>query len=180
MMRSKFLRKRSGGFMKDETGFTLIELLATIVLMGVLLAIGGTALRGYWFTQGLVGARNEVISQLRAQQEESRTTAPKVFGARFTLESSDWQLIRYDPEAAIPCSVVSTRQFGAAVEVESVDFDAGLPPADETQCLGGATDLVLFYARGSASPGEITLIHETIDKELSVCVTGLTGRVTTC
>ena len=166
--------------MKDESGFTLIELMAVTVLMAILMTLGAGALRRFWFVQSLSGAQNEVVSQLRAQQEQSRTTAPKVFGARFTVGSSDWDLIRYDAEATPPCTPLETRTFDAGVEVQSVDFDPALPPEDLDQCLGDTTDLVLFYARGSASPGGLTVVHETIDRELDVCVTGLTGRVEAC
>lgn len=167
--------------MRDESGFTLIELMAVIVLMAILMTLGVGALRRFWFVQGLSGAQNEVVSQLRTQQELSRTTAPKVFGARFTVGSSSWDLIRYDPEATPPCGPpLETRTFDAGVVVQSVDFDPALPAADLIECLDGSTDLVLFYARGSATPGGLTVAHETIDKELDVCVTGLTGRVEAC
>lgn len=166
------------GPMKEESGFTLVELLAVITLMSILMAIGGLALRRYWFVQALSGAQQDIVSQLRVQQEESRTSAPKVFGARFTSGSSDWDLIQYDSGV---CSRTETRTFDAGVEAEAVDFDTGLPTAELTACLDGATDLVLFYARGSATPGRVSVVHPTIDnRELEVCVTGLTGRVETC
>lgn len=164
--------------MKEESGFTLIELMATVVLLAILLSIGGLTLRRYWFSQALVGARNDVISQLRVQQQESRTTAPKVFGAKFTVGSSDWELIQYDDGV---CTEVENREFSGGVAVESVNFDTGLDAGELTNCLDGASDLVLFYARGSATPGTVTVSHYALgDREFSVCVTGLTGRVESC
>ena len=167
-----------GGYVKEESGFTLIELMAVVGLLAILMAIGGLTLRQYWFVQALSGAQNDAISQLRVQQQESRTTAPKVFGARFTEGDDNWQLIQYDEGV---CSVTETRRFDAGVAVETVDFDTGLPAGELAGCLDGATDLVLFYARGSATPGSLTVSHHALgDRELSVCVTGLTGRVERC
>ena len=180
MMFSRVTSPRPGGLMKDDSGFTLVELMAVILLMTILVTLGAGALRRYWFVQALSGAQNEVLSQLRAQQEESRTTAPKVFGARFTVASSDWQLIQYDATAPVPCTVTDQRTFGSDVQVASVDFDPGLSGAVLAGCLDGATDLVLFHARGSASPGSLTLVQSAVDRQLSVCVTGLTGRVDSC
>lgn len=169
--------------MKEESGFTLIELLSVMMLVAILMTLGAVALRGYWFTQALVGSRDEVIGQLRAQQEESRTTAPKVFGARFAVDSSAWELIQYDADAPVGawCQVLEDRTLEAGTVVESVEFDTVLTdPDQQAQCVGPATDLVLFYARGSATPGDVTLYQPVVDKRLSVCVTGLTGRVDPC
>lgn len=164
---------------QEESGFTLIELMSVVALMAILMTLGAMALRRYWFVQALSGARQEIVSQLRVQQEESRTSAPKVFGARFTEESSDWNLIQYDDGVCTPTG--ETRTFASGVEVESVAFDSGLSADELEDCLDGATDLVLFYARGSATPGTVSVVHPEIDgRELSVCVTGLTGRVDPC
>lgn len=176
-------RQAHGGPVKDESGFTLVELLSVMMLVLILMTLGASALRRYWFSQALVGSRDEVIGQLRAQQEESRTTAPKVFGARFTSGSSEWQLIQYDADAPVDdwCQVLENRTMEAGTVVESVEFDSVLTdPAERSQCLDAATDLVLFYARGSATPGEVTLYQPVVDKRASVCVTGLTGRVDPC
>ena len=168
--------------MKDESGFTLVELLAVMLLTAILVTLGAAALRRFWFVQGLSGARNEVVSQLRAQQEESRTTAPKVFGARFNVGSSEWDLIQYDDSRpnGLKCTRIEGRTLGAGVVVQEVDFDDVLG-IEQGPCLaGGFDELVLFYARGSATAGGLTLYQPTIDRELSVCVTGLTGRVEGC
>lgn len=169
--------------MKDDSGFTLVELMAVIALMAILMTLGASALRRYWFVQGLVGAENEVVSQLRAQQQQSRTTAPKVFGARFTIGSSEWDLISYDPtkDLGVRCERVEERTLGTGVIVQDAEFDQVLDEAGEQEaCLQGATALVLFYARGSATQGEVTLRQPNIDRSASVCVTGLTGRVEQC
>lgn len=179
MMLSNSGRYEREGFVEEESGFTLIELMAVVTLMAILMAIGGLALRRYWFIQSLSGAQSDIVAQLRVQQEESRTRAPKVFGARFTEGSSQWDLIQYDSGVCTPTG--ETRTFGTGVEVETVNFDTGLDPAELTDCLDGATDLVLFYARGSATPGTVSVVHPAIDnRELAVCVTGLTGRVDQC
>lgn len=165
-----------------QSGFTLVELLAVIVLVGLLTALGADQLRRYWLVQGLSGAQNEVVTQLRGQQQESRSTAPKVFGARFELGSSDWTLIEYDPErnpgGGNKCRVTDRRTLPAGVEVSSVDFESILSAGSD--CFGVDENVVLFFARGNATAGTLTLTQPALERSLRVCVTGLTGRVTPC
>ena len=166
----------------SQSGFTLIELLAVIALVGVLTALGADQLRRFWFAQGLSGAQNEVVTQLRGQQQESRSTAPKVFGARFQPGSSAWRLIEYDPErnpgGGNKCRVTGRRELPAAVQVSAVDFESVLPAGGD--CFGVDRNVVLFFARGNATPGSVTLYQPNIDRSLRVCVSGLTGRVEPC
>lgn len=171
--------------MKDESGFTLVELLGVMLLTAILMTLGASLIRNYWFTQSLSGAQNEVIVQLRGQQQESRTRPPKVFGARFYLGQSDWELISYNSDPTLPpgqrCRVTQTRTLPGGSIVEAADFDNAL--TDLTATCPGNPDkrlVVLFYARGSATQGALTVHHPAVDKRLSVCVGGITGRVSEC
>ena len=177
---------------RDHSGFTLIELLAVMSLMAILMTLGATAARRFWFQRSLSGGQNELVTQLRDQQQEARTTNPKVYGARFWYGTPDWELISFDRTKAPgqACEQhVSPRRFGTGVVIVGSTFaDPVFPPppnpADPaftmSACLKGADDLVFFYARGNATPGGITLRQTNIDRTVRVCVTGMTGRVAPC
>ena len=168
----------------QESGFTLIELLAVVTLTAILMTIGASAVRRFWFVQSLSGAQNEVVTQLRDMQQEARATEPKVYGARFWFGESDWELISYDRAQPVGqrCEQhVRPRQFNTGVVVTAATtFEDPLPSGEMSQCLKGADEMIFFYARGSATPGSITVYQPNIDRSLRVCVTGLTGRVSRC
>lgn len=168
----------------QESGFTLIELLAVVTLTAILMTLGASAVRRFWFVQSLSGAQNELVTQLRDQQQEARTINPKVYGARFWFGSSDWELISYDPSkigVGEQCEQhVVPRQFQTGVVVTAATNFADPAGVAMSPCLKGADELVFFYARGSATPGSITVYQPNIDRSLRVCVTGLTGRVARC
>jgi prepilin-type N-terminal cleavage/methylation domain-containing protein len=167
-------------------GFTLVELLVTLLLLAVLMAIAGTALRHYWWVQSLEGGQNSIVTDLRGlQQRVTSETFPVVYGARFTAGGSRWQNVKYDP-VANSCSVVREGdfdggEFSGGVVVESGEFEdyitGGINASDG--CKSGLTgaSVVFFFARGTATPGQLTLVQSSLDQRKDVCVTGLTARV---
>jgi prepilin-type N-terminal cleavage/methylation domain-containing protein len=167
-------------------GFTLVELLVTLLLLAVLMAIAGTAIRHYWWAQSLEGGQDSIVTDLRGlQQRVTSETFPVVYGARFIAGSSRWQNVKYDP-VANSCSVVREGdldggEFSGGVVVESGDFEDYITGGNNASegCASGLTgaSVVFFFARGTATPGELTLLQSTLDERTDVCVTGLTARV---
>ncbi len=174
--------------MRRESGFTLIELLVVILISSVLLTLSATAVRHYWFVSSADSAAEEIVAELRGLQQ--RTTAeshPMVYGAWFkeTVPAGQWGILQFDPKDASTSSDDECRQLGPArtmgdgVVVDSASFDAaGGTLASRCAAAGPeGADLVFFYARGSATDGELALDHEALSQPLVITVSGTTGRV---
>ena len=187
-------------FRRDgESGFTLIELLVVLSLMAVVLVSSAGTLRSFWFKQSLDGATEQVVSQLR--QLQSRVTSeshPLVYGARFRPGSSEWGLIRYDPNEAgtadDTCTEYSPRTFDSGVfsaEVIISPAVTAVPDSDEAAicrtrlttddgapfAVASSDVFVFFYARGTATAGVVRLEQPTSSQTKDVTITSLTGRV---
>lgn len=172
----------------SESGFTLIELLVTIMLLSIMLTLGGLALRQYWFQRSLEGGKDGMITTLRGiQQRVTSASNPLVYGARFRTGSSVWELIQYnrttgactdirigdlDPDQTFDAGVrTSTASFADYYE-GAVNVGTDIP-----SCRGTGTDIVWFFARGSATTGRVTIAQPNLSRTEIICVAGLTGRV---
>jgi prepilin-type N-terminal cleavage/methylation domain-containing protein len=176
--------------LKGTEGFTLVELLVTLLLMTVLLALAATALRQFWRVQSLEGGQDELSTELRGLQARVVSEShPLVYGAAFKVGSSGWINVQYNPETGACTRVRSSDfdggEFSGGVVVKSLGFEgysAGSPLVDVTGLCsdagsGGWTDVVFFFARGSATRGSVTIEHTSLGREKTVCVNGVTSRV---
>lgn len=178
---------------------TLIEMLVVLALAGLLIATSASSLRGFWFTQSLNGATDEVVTQLR--QLQARVTSeshPLVYGARFSPGSSDWALVRFDPVASgtadDTCTQYAPATFDSGVftaEVVVSPTGTAVPDSNEASiCRSRLKDsagssvavapsdvFVFFYARGTATAGTIRLEQPNTFKSEAVTITSLTARV---
>ena len=172
---------------RGQAGFTLVELLTTLLLASILVTLGAFAFRHYWFVQSLEGGENELINQLRGlQQRVVSESFPLVYGARFVPGSSRWVHVQYDPDTT-NCTVVRDADFrsgvfNAGVEIEAADFDTyssgGINVSSRCRLGIGSAEVVFFFARGTATTGEVTIVQPRLDgRTKKVCVAGLTGRV---
>ncbi len=172
--------------MHRDDGFTLIELLVVMAIAAILLTLGGSAVRHYWLQRQLTGSADEVVGQLRQLQVLSTSQShPLVYGARFVAGSSDYSLVRYDPKSLSTsdddvCSPIGTRSLEGSATVTSVSFQPapGVTPLCSTKFPGStASQFVFFYARGTATQGEVEVTVDAIDRSRTVEVTPITGRV---
>lgn len=175
--------------MRKENGFTLIELLAVIALTAILFTLGATAVRHFWQVRSLQGAQDEVVTELRrSHQRAASETHPLVYGAKFhpnaTFEdkAARWTLVRYDPTAnsgAGSCVTVATRRFDAGVYVRGASFATSTAASFCAANLPAETgdQFVFFYAKGSATAGDLTLAHDGLGRTKAVAIAGVTGRV---
>lgn len=179
---------------RGERGFTLVDLLVTMAITATLLTLGSAAVRHFWLVRTLEGAADDVSSGLRALHEQATSEShPLVYGARFRVGSSEWYLFQYNPDAATAsgwsCTDRTPREgtfrFDGGVTVTAASFtlDAAATTI-RTRCAsvltgaGSGDHYALFYARGDATPGSVTVSQPALaGRTRTVEVLGLTGRV---
>jgi prepilin-type N-terminal cleavage/methylation domain-containing protein len=154
---------------RDE-GFTLVELMMTMIIAGILMAIGMFTFANYLKMSQQRGSAREVVSLFRTASEraisEGRTYCVDIApGGRSTIT------YRYTCD---PASVVAgtTKTQSAKVTVSAAVTNPSPPPACPTshQC-------VYFYPRGTATPTTATIASTARAKTYTVTVEGLTARV---
>lgn len=179
---------------RDERGFTLVDLLVTMAITATLLTLGASAVRHFWLVRTLEGAADDVQSGLRSLHEQATSEShPLVYGARFRVGSSEWYVFQYNPNASTEsgwsCTDRTPREatfrFDGGVTVSSASFS--LDSAASTirdRCgsvlpgvAGSSDEYAMFYARGDATPGSVTLRQPALGRARTVDVLGLTGRV---
>jgi prepilin-type N-terminal cleavage/methylation domain-containing protein len=177
-------RTHPGG---GERGFTLMELLMTLALLSILFGLAALALGHFWRVQSLEGGQDEVLTQLRnIQQRVVSETHPLVYGARFSPGASSWQNIQYNPDTGV-CKKVQDGdldggEFSGGVEFQGASFDPYVDGAVNVteECTTGAFSdaaVVFFFARGSATEGDVTIVNPSLSRTKTVCVSGTTARV---
>jgi prepilin-type N-terminal cleavage/methylation domain-containing protein len=172
--------------MRNEQGFSLIELMVAMLVASLLMGLGYTAFRSYWLNRGFEGAHTEVITDLRNLQEQTVSEShPIVYGARFkssgtyTTDSGSWTLIKYNPNASTKCTEGRTEELGGGAYVSAATFDPP-PVITASLCDGYGTSgnhFVFFFARGTATEGDLTLRNDQLGKTSTVRVHELTSRV---
>lgn len=167
-----------------ESGFTLVELLAVMAVGTILLTLGAGALRDYTRTKALQGARDVAVTQLsEAQQRTFSEGYPRAYGIRFLPLASRWDVVRYNASTGT-CAVVESHSLGNGVRVSGTSGETDFPDsAAATACRSAAPnaaagyEVVLFYARGTATAGKVTFELQGTGKTRAVQVNGATGRV---
>ena len=171
--------------LKRESGFTLIETMVVMAMAAVLMTLGATAVRHYWFDSALRGSTEGMKTDLRSLQQQAVSEShPLVYGAWFVPGSSPdeagtWGTLRYNPETSV-CSSPRTISLDAGVFVSAASFDEMAPISGE--CLGApgvptGAEIALFRARGSATNGTVELTQLNTEQTQTVSISPMTGRV---
>lgn len=169
--------------MRREDGFTLSELLVACLIMSILLGLGAYSLRRYWQTRALHGGLDEVATELRAEQQKASSEShPWVWGAWFQPGTSRWGVVRGNASTGA-CTVTSRRTLSTGVTVSSASFADVTTPALSATCAAAAesgSEVVLFFARGTATEGSVGLSHPEVGggSARTITVSPITGRVT--
>lgn len=137
-----------------------------MAMIGILLAMAAPAWQRYQANQEDRSAAAAVVSMMRNAHVRATSEATSY---RVDVDAANRQLtlLRYDGSSYV---VLRTEKLaGSRVRVDEVDFDNN----------AGVETSAYFYARGTASPGEVVLKRTDRDLEHTITVEGLTGRVTT-
>ena len=166
----------------------MIELMVALGLAAILLTLSASAIRNFWLGRALDASVDSTVTQLRQVQGRSvGETHPLTYGLRLRPNSNAYSIVRFNPRVATDpnddvCEEVGTRTFEDGVVVSSMAFSDG-SSAMMTACTTAlpsyvaGDDFVFFYARGSATPGSLTLLHSTSGDSDVISVLPLTGRV---
>ncbi|HEV2754523.1 MAG TPA: prepilin-type N-terminal cleavage/methylation domain-containing protein [Actinomycetota bacterium] len=170
-----------------QEGFTLTELLVVTLVLAIALTLGATAFTHYWKVRALSGAVDEVVTELRGEQQDASTqTHPWVWGAWFKPNSSEWGTLRAHALTGV-CEIKSRRTFSSGVRVASASFSDVTSPNISALCATQADpaaaagiEVVVFFARGTATGGTVSLSHPSVNggAPRTITVAPMTGRVT--
>jgi prepilin-type N-terminal cleavage/methylation domain-containing protein len=171
--------------MRREDGFTLSELLVACLVMSIVLGLGAYSLRRYWQTRSLHASVDEVVTELRSEQQRASSEShPWVWGTWFKVGTPDWGVVRANASTGT-CEVRSRRALPTGVTFSSVSFADVTSPALSAACAAEAdpesgAEVALFFARGSATEGSVSLSHPEVGggSARTITVSPITGRVT--
>lgn len=172
---------------RNQKGFTLIEIMTTLALIAILVTIGAAGLRHFWLKRALYSSADSLTTQLRSAQEKVVSESyPIVYGVRFDPGTDDWWLVKYDPQNAGAgddlCTTIQTNNFGTGIVIDAASFtpDSYITDFCRTKLSAPAdTQFALFYPRGNATAGEVTLRQTSLGKTQTIEVQAITGRVVT-
>jgi prepilin-type N-terminal cleavage/methylation domain-containing protein len=160
-----------------EAGFTLVEFASAMVLFSILSAMAVVGLRAFTAAHAESGTKSELVSALRYAQTRAITE-----GTTYCVDFSTtnkWSVYRVAGlgtgtlPVGFSCVTSGTKMRGpfstqSTVSVTSPVF---------TQRDGSTTTYALFYPRGSASPGSLTIRRSSTSKQYVLTVEALTARV---
>lgn len=165
---------------RRQDGFTLVELFAVMALTLLLLGLGATAVRHYWFVQSLDGARSSLVSELRAQQQKAATKSyPYAQGVWFVPTTTRWGTLEYNVKTNV-CTKTSQRTLDGAVRVSSASFTSLDPSTGvcRTTLNEPAAQIAFFFPGGTATQGTVAVSSSQVGSPpKTLTVSSLTGRV---
>ena len=174
--------------MRRESGFTLIELFVVMAISAVLMTLGASAVRHFWFVSAVDKGAEQIQSELRQlQQRATAQSHPLVYGAWFrTGSNSSWGVLKFDPKNASTASddectqIAGPEVLPSGATFSAADFSATGASTMEARCSSVApsgSKRVYFFARGTATPGTVTVYQSNINESRTLAVSALTGRV---
>lgn len=157
---------------RDDAGITLIELIVTMVLAGILMAIGMYAMRNYLLSSREAGTASGIRSALRNASENSLSQG-RTYCVYFT--ATTWTVYKSD------CTVTANKTAGPytvsdpSITLSTIFTAPGTPVPNQTTACPVASRCAYFYPRGTALAGNVAVTRGS--KTYTISVEGLTSRV---
>jgi prepilin-type N-terminal cleavage/methylation domain-containing protein len=149
-----------------DGGFTMIELLITMVLFGLIIAIGVAPYRNYQLAQGHLNSMRKLVGVMRNLQVKS-VAENATYRITFAADGRSWTTARL-----VGTSTWNTVETGRPTETQVVVRNAAFLQSD-----GSTTAVAVFYPRGSATKGSLEVGRTDRAKVYTVTLEGLTARV---
>lgn len=150
-----------------DAGFSLIEIMVTIVIVGILLALGVGSFRSWALARDHEGSATSLQTTLRQTQVRAITEGVS-FCVTFDTDASSYTINRYACGTSLVKVNGPIKTSDPRVHIEDPTF---------LQNGGGTTNSLLFRPTGTATPGSIKVTRNGSDKTYTVRVEGFTGRV---
>lgn len=152
-----------------DSGYTLVEVLMVIVLMGLMMAIS-VAGYGAWAKASEQSGTARDLQSLLRQTQQRAVTDGNAMCVLFDVAAGSWTVYRDT------CSVVATQDPALRDRAFGPDEpDSSAVHVSEPLFNGGPG--VTFYARGTATQGQVKVTRDDSTKTYVLHVEGLTGRV---
>jgi type II secretory pathway pseudopilin PulG len=159
----------------------MIELLTAMAVFGVVSAIAVGSLISWRNAQAEKGAVRQVVSSMRNVQGRALsegTTYCVVFATGAGTSSMTTYRTPGAGTGALPAGYSCTTGTKTAGP-ETIPSRTFFSSAAFDQRNGSTTSFVLFYPRGAASPGTVTIARSGASKVYTITTDALTGRVST-
>lgn len=150
-----------------DGGFTLIEVLVAIALMGLMAALAVGGYSRWAESSAHVGTAREVQTTMRQAQQQAVTEG---------LAMCVWFDVANDTYTVYRGACESTTKQKLTGPHHTASSDVGLSGPSFASSAGDSAG-VTFYARGTATAGEVSVTRSGSTKVYLLAVEGLTGRV---
>ena len=150
-----------------DSGFTLIELLVVMSLMGVMMAIAIGGWSSWAKASAHSGAAREIQGAMRQAQQQA-VTEGRATCVSFDDVAETYAVYRGRCSESTKTLARGPVELAAGIRVASPSF---------TSSAGTPASGVTFQARGTGSPGSVSITRDGSSKTYTLSVDWLTGRV---
>lgn len=150
-----------------DSGFTLLEVMVAVALMGTMMAIAVSGFSSWDKARAHTGAASEMQTVLRQAQQRA-VTEGRAMCVWFDVAARSYTVYRGACDSSVKEKLVGPYELGQPVNLSAPSFTAP----------SGSSPGVTFYARGTATPGQVSLTRSGSSKTYRISIEGLTGRVT--
>lgn len=153
-----------------DAGATLVEVMVVVGMIGTLTAIATWGIRGWGTSSAFKGASQQVQAVLRSTQQRAITEGTS-YCVQFGTATDSYEVYRY------ACTDPTLPKVKTAGPFNTGSGSVHLSGPMFTDATGVARTGVTFLPRGSAWPGQVTVVRSGSSLSYVVHVEGMTGRV---